>query len=344
MQTASYTNHEELVDRFNCCVQGSHNYLLRTDCEKDASMAFAHSVATGLSQKPPSLECRYLYDERGSRLYEEITRQPEYYLTRLEASILGKYSSELAALTGPVTMIELGSGSSVKTDHLLRAYLHQDICVCYVPIDVSESALLDAAYSITERHPEAQVIGVNDVYENAFHLMKPASPTMVVFLGSTFGNLNDQETDRFLTQIKRYLPPGDFFLLGIDLMKNPDIIEAAYNDRAGVTQEFTRNLFHRMNRELGCSIDVDQIDHVAKFSPDREQVEIFARFEKPQEIYIEPLDAMFKFKTDEIIQTEISRKYHVDKLTRLLSEYGLEPIKIWTDDHDWFALFLLQRN
>jgi L-histidine Nalpha-methyltransferase len=344
LESNEYSHTSELVDGFHSALRGDSNQLFKTDHEGDSVLRFAQSVARGLSDRPRWLDCQFLYDERGSALYEDITRQPEYYPTRTEAAILSRYASELPEITGPVTLIELGSGSSVKTDHILCAYLEDDDQVCYVPIDVSESALLEAAYAINRRHPDAQVIGVNSTYEDAFPLMSPASPTMVVFLGSTIGNLNEEESDRFWTKASEFLPEGDFFLLGVDLVKDSKVIHAAYNDASGVTEAFTRNLFTRMNRELGSNIAVNTVDHLASFHTERQRVEIFARFNQPTIIRVDPVDASFHIKAGVRIMTEISRKFRLGELVPYLSDYGFRTIKIMTDPREWFALLLLQRS
>ena len=343
MLTASYSCCSELVDRFSNAIERDGNILFCTDYENDVMAEFARSVASGLSSEPKWLDCRFLYDSVGSRLYEMITQQPEYYPTRTEAAILSEYAHELYDMTGPVVLVELGSGSSMKTNHLLYSYLAKESRVCYVPVDVSDSALDQAGDEISRTHPNAQVIGINGIYQDAFPLLEKASPSMLVFLGSTIGNLNEEESDSFWRQVEEHLPMGDFFLLGVDLVKDDDILNAAYNDAAGVTAQFTLNLFDRMNRELGSCLDLKHIEHQAVYEPSRQRMEIFAGFNRAQDIRIEQLGETFHVEAGERIMTEISRKFRLETLIPYLEKYGLKTLKVMTDERDWFAVLLLQR-
>jgi L-histidine N-alpha-methyltransferase len=344
MLTASYSCRSELAEQFYNAIEREGNILFCTDSEEDLVAEFARSAVSGLASEPKWLDCRFLYDSVGSDLYEQITQQPEYYPTRTEAAILSVHAHELYDMTGPVVLVELGSGSSVKTNHLLYSYLARESRVCYVPVDVSGSALEQAGYEICRTHPKAQVIGINGIYQDAFPLLKKASPTMLVFLGSTIGNLNEAEADRFWRQVQKHLPVGDFFLLGVDLVKDEDILNAAYNDAAGVTARFTLNLFDRMNRELGADLDLKSIEHQARYEPSRQRMEIFARFHRAQDIHIAPLDMTFHIKEGERIMTEISRKFRLETLIPYLERYGLTTRKVMTDEKDWFAVLLLQRE
>ncbi len=343
MQTDTYTCCSELMERFSSAVNLDRSILLCTDYDGDAAVEFAESLARGLDDYPRWIDCRFLYDEEGSKLYEQITLQPEYYPTRTEAEILSRFAEQLPRITGPVTIVELGSGSSVKTNHLLYSYLSIESRVCYVPVDVSASALHEAGDAISNAHPKARVIGINGIYQDALPLLEKASPTMLVFLGSTIGNLNEQEADSFWRQVQTHLPVGDFFLLGFDLVKDPELLNAAYNDAAGVTARFTRNLFSRMNRELGACVDIQYITHEAAYEPDRQRMEIFARFDREQDIHIEPVGRTFQVQAGERIMTEISRKFRLDAMLAYLERYGLVARKVMTDSREWFAVVLLQR-
>jgi L-histidine N-alpha-methyltransferase len=307
-------------------------------------MDFASSIVAGLGRHPRQLDCRFLYDERGSRLYEQITVQPEYYLTRTEASILARHSAEISRMTGPSTLVEFGSGYSVKTGYLLSSYMKLNPALCYVPIDISESALRGATNNINRRHPGVQVIGIHGTYQEAFPVFDIASPIMVIFLGSTIGNMTREESMSFFNRVADHLDPGDHFLLGVDLLKAPEILEAAYNDAAGISDEFTRNLFVRMNRELGSAIDISAIDHVARFNAERSQIEIHARFNRAQTIDLPLLQRSFRIEAGEEILTEISRKFNIETLLPSLGMLGLRARRVFTDERKWFALLLLEKK
>jgi L-histidine N-alpha-methyltransferase len=307
-------------------------------------LEFATAAALGLTDTPRWLPCQYLYDAEGSRLFDEITGQPEYYPTRTEASILEHAALAIRDVTGPVTLIELGSGSSTKTGHLLEAYTTSDGAVRYVPVDVSEAAIREARARLTEEHPEVEFAGLVGRYEESFHLFREHAPAMVLFLGSTVGNFNFGESLRFWRHVARSLSDGDYFLLGVDLVKDRDVLEAAYNDAAGVTARFTKNLFVRMNRELDAGIDVDQLEHVARYNEKWQRIEIFARFLSPQTVRIAPLKASVNIGGGEMVMTEISRKFVLQHLETHLSMFGLNLRAIFTDERRWFGVLLLQKR
>jgi L-histidine N-alpha-methyltransferase len=311
---------------------------------EELPLEFATAVSASLREGPKRIPCRYLYDEAGSSLFEEICGLPEYYLTRAETSILERYSGQICSLTGPVTLIELGSGMSIKTDHLLSAYAKRAELVRYVPVDVSETAIEMAGRAIRARHPTVEISGIVGTFEKAFSLFGEYSPSMVIFLGSTIGNLGPLESELFWGHIERNLTPGDFFLLGVDLVKDVGVIEAAYNDSRGLTAAFMKNLFVRMNRELGSGIDLEQIEHVAQYNREARQVEIYARFKTHQELRIEPLDLAFDIEAGESVLLEVSRKYVLEDLTEYLSQFGLETAKIFIGGEGLFADLLLRNQ
>lgn len=310
--------------------------------ESDQVLDFAVSVATGLDSRPRKLPCRFLYDARGSELFDAITRQPEYYLTLTEAGILASKAEVIREICGATTLVELGSGSSVKTKHLLRAWLAKEGSATYVPIDVSRSALHHASQSLAISHPGVRVIGIHSDYTAAFPLIRDISPVTVLFLGSTIGNFAANEMAGFVTSLARELSHDDYFLLGVDLVKDRETIEAAYNDAAGVTEEFTRNYFARMNRELRSDIDTAAIAHEAVYNEAQEQVEICARFSRRQVITIAPLGRSFVIEAGEAIQTEVSRKYRLSQVVDTFGNLGFATAEIFTDPRNWFALLLLR--
>ncbi len=344
LKSLDYSNRAELAHIFGRAMGGHQDVLLRPAKESDPIAEFARSVVAGLSRQPRELECRYLYDQRGSELYEQITAQPEYYPARTEAKILGDNADKIARLTGPATLVELGSGYSTKTRHLLSAYTSANAAPTYIPIDVSSSALLEAAESVDNEFEHLQYIGVNGLYEDAFPLLQQIGPKVVVFLGGTIGNFYSREEDLFWSNISRSLSPGDHFLLGVDLHKESSILEPAYNDAAGVTRQFTRNLFARMNRELRSGIRLAALEHVAFYNRSRRRMEIYARFTADQEIMVAPLNRSFNVNAGEEVRIEISRKFSLESLVPKLRSFGLQKRETFMDEKGWFALILLRRG
>ena len=293
---------------------------------------------------PRWLPSRFLYDARGSALFDAICELPEYYPTRTESAILAEHAASVADITGPVTLLELGSGSAVKTDHLLRAYAARAGRVDYVSVDVSEAALADAAERIVTQHPAVRVTGVVGRYEEAFRLFGRYSPLRVLFLGSPIGNRNHAESVVFWERVARHLAPGDFFLLGVDLVKDAAVLERAYNDAAGVSAEFTKNVFRRMNDELGAGLDLDAIEHVARYNAAWQRIEISARFHAAQTVRIAPLEMEVGIAAGEMVMTEVSRKFDVERLQGYLACFGLTTRAVYTDSRRWFGVLLLQRG
>jgi L-histidine N-alpha-methyltransferase len=305
---------------------------------------FADAVALGLSDTPRWIPSRFLYDAAGSELFERICGQPEYYPTRTEAGILAREAARFRELTGPLTLVELGSGSAVKTDHLLAAYTADGETVQYVPVDVSASILRMAAERIEETFPSVSVEGLHAEYEHAFPLLGAYAPVMLLFLGSTIGNLNHAESIAFWRRVSAALPVGGWVLLGVDLVKDPALLHAAYNDAAGVTAAFTANLFERMNRELNAGLDLSAIRHEARWVPAWQRVEIGARFLQEQELRIAPLGRRFTIGAGELVMTEISRKFVLPHLRQYLQCFELETVHVATDPDQWFAVLLLRKS
>ena len=341
---SSFASQKLLIcQRFCDAWASSGSLIIGQPPGSDPAYEFACATASGLLSAPRRLESRFLYDSEGSALFDRITQLPEYYLTRSETSILVANSARIREITGPVTLLELGSGSALKTDLLLHAWLDCAQGSCYVPVDVSETALAAACGRIRAKFPQVRVIGVNSKYQDAFPLFPQLSPTMVLFLGSSIGNFSPDEMSRFVSTMAAALQPGDFFLVGIDLVKEVRLLEAAYNDAAGVTADFTRNLFARMNRELGSSLDTCAIEHVARYHPAREQIETFAHFRRRQTLYLAPIDRRIIIPQGESVQVEISRKFRLEQFVPCLEGFGFDAERIFTDERGWFALVLLRR-
>ncbi len=307
-------------------------------------LQFAQAVVRGLNDTPRNLDCRYLYDAHGSQIFERICEQPEYYLTRTEASILSSAVSDIIESTGDVTLIEFGSGSSIKTQIILEAYAKQFGEVCYTPVDISKTILEQAELDLAIKHPSVKVDAFHGSYNEAFKLFDPLSPVMFLFLGSTIGNLDTAESALFWENVNKHLAVGDFCLLGIDINEDADSLHSAYNDAAGFSTAFTRNVFERMNRELGSSLETAAITHVARYDPNWRRVEIFAQFKTKQNIEITPLKKTFEVNAGEMILTEISRKFRISQMVPYLTTFGLETIKTYVDGNKRFGVLLLRKQ
>jgi L-histidine Nalpha-methyltransferase len=303
---------------------------------------FARATVAGMEREPRRMECRFLYDEMGSWLYRRITQQPEYYLTRTESSILEAYAEDIREITGPATLVELGSGEAEKTRHLLKAWQSRG-CAQYIPVDVSRAALDWACESLGGSFPGLRIRAIHGDYSAALQVIRSESPVLLTFLGSTIGNFDTDELGRFLGDFAAALTEEDWFLLGVDLEKDTETVEAAYNDEAGVTASFTRNLFARMNLELESGIDLSCVRHMARYERERGRVEIHARFTREQTLHVAPLKRSFRIAAGEEILTEISRKFRMEELVPLLAQHRLEPVRIYTDPRNWYALLLLQK-
>ena len=303
-------------------------------------------VIQGLTQTPKALPCKYFYDDRGSELFEQITDLPEYYPTRTEQAILETYVSEIIALTGACELIELGSGSSRKTHTLLTAYSQLPDPLHYYPIDVSAGILRSTALDLLATYPQLNVCGVAGTYERALAELPPRiiENRLLMFLGSTMGNLDDRSRDIFLNQVQQALQPGEFFLLGVDLQKPIEILEAAYNDAQGVTAAFNLNVLRHLNDRFDGNFNLDNFAHLAFFNPTASQIEMHLRSSINQTVKLKALDLEISFKAGETIHTEISRKFSLPALTDTLTDHALQPLKIWTDSQSWFGLILCQRQ
>lgn len=309
-----------------------------------AAEAFAYSVARGLSSHPRWLHCRYLYDATGSQIFSEITRQPEYYLTDAERTILETNADAIRAAVGPLPIMELGAGTAEKTRQLLEAWSRADGTVEYLPLDIDATVLGDAVRSVSSTIEGVSATGLATSYERGVELIRHHDPLCMIFLGSSIGNFNTEETDRFLQRLQRNLTAGDAFLLGVDLVKDTTALEAAYNDAAGASERFTRNLFRRMNREFGSNISIESIQHVAYWNDRLERIEIYARFEKETTIELPAIGRSFRIAPGEMVLTEISRKYHLHKIEADLARFGFELETTFTDPDERFGLLLSRRR
>ncbi|RRR79989.1 L-histidine N(alpha)-methyltransferase [Streptomyces sp. RP5T] len=311
--------------------------LTRTLPEDATEAALRADVLKGLTHTPKSLPPKWFYDAHGSELFEQITELPEYYPTRAEREILVARSGEIAAATGARTLVELGSGSSEKTRFLLDALtgLHT-----YVPVDVSESALTQAGHALIAQRPELSVHALIADFTGGLSLPGTPGPRLVAFLGGTIGNLLPVERAAFLSSVRSLLSPGDALLLGTDLVKDENVLVRAYDDAAGVTAAFNRNVLTVVNRELGADFDPGAFDHVALWDAENEWIEMRLRSRTDQTVKVPALDLAVDFTADEELHTEISAKFRKEGVRSELSAAGLELAHWWTDGEGRFALSL----
>lgn len=303
-------------------------------------------IIHGLTQIPKTLPAHYFYDDRGSELFEQICGLPEYYPTRTETAILQAYALAIATTTGPCELVELGSGSATKTRLLLDACDQLGYALRYMPIDVSGGMLERSALDLLGSYPELQVHGLVGSYELALNRLPPTRlpSRMVCFLGSTLGNLNPQECQKFFSQITAALQPGEYFLLGIDLQKSQHQLEAAYNDAAGVTAEFNLNMLRHLNQRYGGDFDLNQFQHWAFYNQSEQQIEMHLKSLCEQTVQLKTLELTVELKSGETIHTEISRKFSLSDIQQELQIQGLRPLQVWTDPQNWFGLLLCQSS
>jgi L-histidine Nalpha-methyltransferase len=302
----------------------------------------ARDVRLGLTATPKELPPKYFYDERGSQLFERITELPEYYPTRAERTILTQRSAEIvAAAREPTTLVELGSGSATKTRHLLDAMRDAGCLDTYVPIDISPEITHETANALIGEYPGLSVRGlVCDFEHDLERIPSPGGSRLIAFLGGTIGNLYPAARREFLTRIAALLEPGDRFLLGTDLVKEPSRLEAAYDDSAGVTAEFNKNVLHVLNRELGADFDPARFEHVARYDTEAARMDIRLRSLTEQTVRLDGLDLTVRFAADEEMRTEISSKFTRPRLENVYREAGLTPSGWFTDPQSDYALSL----
>jgi L-histidine N-alpha-methyltransferase len=309
--------------------------------------SLADDVLDGLTRPFKELPPKHFYDAVGAELFDQICELPEYYPTRAERAILEQQSADIVAATGAAELVELGSGTAAKTRLLLRAMADAGTLRRFVPVDVTESMVLTCADELVDEFDDLRVHGiVGDFERHLGHIPKPDDgPRIVAFLGGTIGNFTPGSRRRFLRSVAKLLRPGvDHLLLGTDLVKDPAIIEAAYNDSAGVTARFNRNVLHVVNRELDADFDVEAFDHVAFFDREREWIEMRLRAQRRMDVHVGRLGLRVAFAPREELRTEISAKFTRDRLRGDLAAAGLELREVLTDPEDLFALSLSTRR
>src|SRR3954468_8646264 len=321
---------------------------IRIDCHlgRGAPRSLADDVLDGLTRPFKELPPKHLYDARGSELFDAICELPEYYPTRTERAILEAQADAIVGVTGAAELVELGSGSASKTRVLLDAMEAAGTLRRYVPFDVSEGVVRDCAVALADEYPQLRLHGIVGDFER--HLPQipapePGRPRIVAFLGGTIGNFTPGSRRRFLHRLAALLGAEDHLLLGTDLVKDVDTLEAAYDDSAGVTAEFNRNVLRVVNRELGADFPLELFDHVAFFDPDREWIEMRLRARRACRVRVEALDLEISFRRGEELRTEISAKFTRERLEADYGAAGMALARWYTDPRALFALSLAQR-
>ena len=305
-----------------------------------ADAALRRDVRDGLTQQPKTLPPKWFYDAVGSDLFDQITRLPEYYPTRAEAQILAARAGEIATASGADTLVELGSGTSEKTRALLNALREQGSLRRFIPFDVDPSVLQLAGQAIQQEYPGVEINAVCGDFEEHLGKIPAVGRRLVAFLGSTLGNLTPGPRAEFLVSVSEMMQPGDTLLLGTDLVKDVDRLVRAYDDNAGVTAQFNRNVLTVVNRELGADFDVPAYQHVARWNADEERIEMWLRSTRPQRVHITALDLDVDFADGEEMLTEVSCKFRRSGVDAELAAAGLERTHWWTDDAGDFGLSL----
>jgi L-histidine N-alpha-methyltransferase len=297
-------------------------------------------VQEGLRLEQKELPPKYFYDDVGARLFDAICDTPEYYPTRTEHALLEQVSDEVIRRTAPSHLVELGSGASRKTRVLLDALTGRRPNACYVPLDVSDAMLRSSAAALRRAYPKLRIHGIVADYDRHLRHFPPAERRLVAFLGSTIGNFSPADGITFLRNLNDHLRERDFLLIGLDLVKPVEVLNAAYNDRQGITAEFNRNVLRVINRELQATFRLELFEHLAFYREDAAQIEMHLRATTAHEVHVAALDLTVSFAAGETIRTEISRKFDRGSGDALLRGAGFEPAQWFVSPDGYFALVL----
>ena len=307
---------------------------------RDARQDFIDGLRDGLTRTPKVLSPRWFYDERGCELFEEITQLPEYYQTRTEMSILERHALGIMLTARPASIVELGAGSCTKSRVLIRAAKGMGTLWTFVPFDISETTLRNSASELVDEFDDLTIYCVTGEFDHHLSQIPRFGRQLIVFLGSTIGNLDLEQARMFLSEVRRLMHPGDHFLLGVDFVKDERELLAAYDDAQGITAEFNLNLLHRINRELDGDIDVSAFEHVALWNPADHRIEMHVRSTSDQTVTIGAAELSVQFDTGELTRTEICAKYTRAGVEALLAEAEMRPIEWYADPAGRFGLLL----
>lgn len=309
--------------------------------------AVAAAVATGLGASPKTLPSWLFYDEKGDQIFQQIMRMPEYYPTRCEYDILKKYKDELmrhfAGNGEPFSLIELGSGDALKTEILISHFLRNKTAFSYIPIDISANALEMVSRRLLSSYPDLQLQPINKTYDEALSdLDSGETRKIVLFMGANIGNFAFPEASQFLNKLARHLAGQDRLLVGFDLKKDPRVILEAYDDPRGLTRQFNLNLLTRLNRELGARFVTSRFSHYPFYDPENGTTKSFLISMSDQSVAIDALGQSFRFRLWETIQTEVSQKYDIGMIERILALSGLAPVAFFFDNDQYFCDVLVR--
>jgi dimethylhistidine N-methyltransferase len=307
---------------------------------------FARDVLEGLKAEQKFLSPKYFYDRKGSELFVKITQTDDYYPTRTEESILNHYSPEIVEECNQVNrLVELGSGSSEKTDIILNEFHKKRKAINYIPIDVSD-IIINSGKKLLKKYDSLSVTGIVSDYERGLSIVSKieSRAKLVLFLGSSIGNFEPLEIKEFLTMTRQSLNQEDFILIGFDLVKDRDILYAAYNDGEGITKDFNFNILARINRELDANFDLNKFEHSAFYNENQTRIEMHLVSKENQTVTIGALKTKISLKKNETIHTENSHKFTHNMIRSYTEDAGLEVIKTWTDPKNYFSLYLLRKQ
>ena len=305
----------------------------------------AKEVHKGLTSVQKSIPSKYFYDAKGSKLFEDICDLPEYYLTRTEMSILKEKAPTLMGSFLHSDIVELGAGASWKIQVMLDAVGREERSTLrYLPVDISESAVIESAEDLVNRYPELDVLGIVADFTCHLDMLPTERPKMFCFLGSTIGNLEEKESISFLRKVSETMKSQDRLLVGFDMVKAQETIEEAYNDGQGVTAEFNKNILNVVNNQLGASFDPLHFDHLAFFNDNHDRIEMHLRANRDHSVKLEGLDTEVEFRKGETLHTENSRKFTKESIEDLASASGLQPYNWYADSSNWFSVVEMQAS
>lgn len=310
---------------------------------------FKQDVKFGLSQTPKQIPSKYFYDKRGDELFVKIMNMPEYYLTRSEMEIFQQQSRDIISSFDiqkgeEIEVVELGAGDGTKTIHLLFELIRSRVTFKYIPIDISSNALIGLEHRMKEEIPELAINSLHgDYFQMLSDLKKSPNRKIILFLGSNIGNMTDEQAKLFIASLSANLNKGDQIVLGVDLIKEKEVVLPAYNDAAGITRDFNLNLLERMNRELHANFDLNAFVHDPEYHESEGIAKSFLRSTKKQVVTIESIQEQFVFGENERIHTEISRKYNDLILNNIIDESPLSVQHCFTDQKSWFGDYIINR-